>query len=96
MNKIPVGTKTKKMIRKRSAGSTLCYGFFLKECEEVPINVSFSQVDNEALDGKTDLDVPGYVQKVTFGELTFFAYPLENSGEPHTPNKQLTSVFSNF
>lgn len=39
------------------------------------------QVDSVQLSGRTLLSVPGYEQKVEFGTLFTFAYPLEGQGE---------------
>lgn len=38
------------------------------------------QVEEVELTGPTDLHVPGYKAKVTFGQLIKFAYPLSDSG----------------
>ncbi|KAH3675103.1 hypothetical protein WICMUC_002935 [Wickerhamomyces mucosus] len=39
------------------------------------------EVDNKDIKGKTLISVPGYDEKVEFGVLTSFAYPIENSDE---------------
>ena len=39
------------------------------------------QVDKVELTGRTLRNVPGYTDKVEFGVLVFFAYPVEGSGE---------------
>ena len=39
------------------------------------------QVDDLQLDGITLLDVPGYAEKVEFGAMKEFAYPVEGSEE---------------
>lgn len=49
----------------------------------VKLNTAISnlEVDNKDVKGKTLLSVPGYDQKIEFGVLTSFAYPIENSDE---------------
>ncbi|CCH42403.1 valyl-tRNA synthetase [Wickerhamomyces ciferrii] len=49
----------------------------------VHLNTALSnlEVDNKEIPGKTLLSVPGYDEKVEFGVLTSFAYPVENSDE---------------
>jgi valyl-tRNA synthetase len=39
------------------------------------------QVDKKELTGKTMLAVPGYKEKVEFGTLISFAYPVEGTGQ---------------
>lgn len=39
-----------------------------------------AEVDKVELEGRTMLSVPGYDQKVEFGQLVSFAYRVENSG----------------
>jgi valyl-tRNA synthetase len=39
------------------------------------------QVDKKELTGRTFLPVPGYKDKVEFGVLISFAYPVEDSGK---------------
>jgi valyl-tRNA synthetase len=41
----------------------------------------FIQVDKKEISGRTLLPVPGYDDKVEFGVLVHFAYPLEDSDE---------------
>ncbi|XP_067829865.1 LOW QUALITY PROTEIN: valine--tRNA ligase, mitochondrial [Heptranchias perlo] len=43
--------------------------------------ISDIEVESRALSGRTDITVPGYQEKVTFGELVNFAYLTEDSGE---------------
>ncbi|CAC5357040.1 VARS [Mytilus coruscus] len=43
--------------------------------------ISDIEVDNVPIEGKTLLKVPGYDNKVEFGILTSFAYPVEGGGE---------------
>jgi valyl-tRNA synthetase len=43
--------------------------------------ISDIEVDKRELSGRTLLDVPGYDEKVEFGVLISFAYPVEDSGE---------------
>lgn len=50
--------------------SGACLGFFL-----------LWQVDKVELTGRTLRNVPGYTDKVEFGVLVFFAYPVEGSGD---------------
>ena len=38
------------------------------------------QVDKKDLTGRTLLAVPGYTEKIEFGVLISFAYPVEDSG----------------
>ncbi|ODQ57946.1 hypothetical protein WICANDRAFT_95032, partial [Wickerhamomyces anomalus NRRL Y-366-8] len=49
----------------------------------VRLNTAISnlEVDNKEIKGRTLLSVPGYDEKVEFGVLTSFAYPVENSDE---------------
>ena len=49
----------------------------------VKLNTAISnlEVDNKDVKGRTLLSVPGYDEKVEFGVLTSFAYPIENSDE---------------
>lgn len=49
----------------------------------VKMNTALSnlEVDNKDVKGKTLLSVPGYDQKIEFGVITSFAYPIENSDE---------------
>lgn len=49
----------------------------------VQLNTAISnlEVDNKDVKGRTLLSVPGYDEKVEFGVLTSFAYPIENSDE---------------
>lgn len=39
------------------------------------------QVDSKELSGQTMLSVPGYDNKVEFGSMLTFAYPVEGHGE---------------
>lgn len=39
------------------------------------------QVDSKELSGQTMLSVPGYENKVEFGTMLTFAYPVEGHGE---------------
>jgi valyl-tRNA synthetase len=41
----------------------------------------FIKVDKKEVNGRTLLPVPGYEEKVEFGVLVHFAYPLEDSEE---------------
>jgi valyl-tRNA synthetase len=41
------------------------------------------KVEQKELPGRTLLSVPGYDQKVEFGVITSFAYPIEGSGACH-------------
>jgi len=49
----------------------------------VHLNTAISnlEVDNKEIKGRTLLSVPGYDNKIEFGVLTSFAYPVENSDE---------------
>lgn len=49
----------------------------------VKLNTALSnlEVDNKDVKAKTLLSVPGYDEKIEFGVLTSFAYPIENSDE---------------
>jgi len=38
------------------------------------------QVDKKEIPGRTLLSVPGYEQKIEFGVLIHFTYPIEGSG----------------
>ena len=40
----------------------------------------FLQVDNISVSKRTLLDIPGYKDKVEFGALTSFAYPVVDKG----------------
>lgn len=52
------------------------------------------QVENIELSGRTLLDVPGYQDKVEFGVLHSFAYPVEGSGEDPDICVNLNFMFS--
>ena len=41
------------------------------------------QVDSVTVEGRTKRQVPGYEDGVEFGVLCSFAYPVEDSGDPH-------------
>lgn len=41
----------------------------------------FHQVDSKELAGQTMLSVPGYKNKVEFGTILSFAYPVDGHGE---------------
>ena len=43
--------------------------------------VVLTEVDKVELEGRTMLSVPGYDNKIEFGQLVSFAYRVENSGE---------------
>lgn len=43
--------------------------------------ISDIEVDKKELTGRTLLPVPGYKDKVEFGVLVSFAYPVEGSGK---------------
>ncbi len=43
--------------------------------------ISDIEVDKIPLKGRTQLSVPGYTEKIEFGTLTSFAYPIKNSQE---------------
>jgi valyl-tRNA synthetase len=49
--------------------------------EELKLVFFTLQVDKKEISGRTFLPVPGYDEKVEFGVLVHFAYPLENSDE---------------
>jgi hypothetical protein len=44
-----------------------------------------SQVEKKELTGRTMIAVPGYKDKVEFGVLVSFAYPVEGSGNKADP-----------
>ena len=48
---------------------------------EVLCCVVLTEVDKVELEGRTMLSVPGYDNKIEFGQLVSFAYRVENSGE---------------
>ncbi|KAI3406287.2 VAS1 [Candida oxycetoniae] len=52
----------------------------------VKLNTAISnlEVDNKNISGKTLLSVPGYDNKIEFGTLTSFSYPVEDSDEKVT------------
>ncbi|CAK9438293.1 uncharacterized protein LODBEIA_P25170 [Lodderomyces beijingensis] len=52
----------------------------------VKLNTAISnlEVDNKNIAGRTLLSVPGYDDKIEFGTLTSFSYPVENSDEKLT------------
>ncbi|CAN6601249.1 hypothetical protein TRVA0_001S10088 [Trichomonascus vanleenenianus] len=50
-------------------------------CTALNTTLSNLEVDNKEIPGKTLLSVPGYDEKVEFGVLTSFAYPVEGSDE---------------
>lgn len=43
--------------------------------------ISDIEVDHIRVTGKTDIEIPGYKKKVTFGQIVDVAYELEDSGE---------------
>ncbi len=43
-------------------------------------SLCLTQVDKKELPGRTLLPVPGYSEKVEFGVLVSFAYPVEDTG----------------
>ena len=47
-------------------------------CCTLKTAISDIEVDYMDLDTATELPVPGYAEKVEFGALTSFAYPLED------------------
>lgn len=53
--------------------------------------MSFRQVEQKQLTGRTLLNVPGYdlKEKFEFGVITSFAYPIEGSGIPFSFSHQL-------
>lgn len=50
-------------------------------CVALNTTLSNLEVDNKEIAGRTLLPVPGYDEKVEFGVLTSFAYPVEDSDE---------------
>lgn len=50
-------------------------------CVALNTTLSNLEVDNKDIAGRTLLEVPGYTEKVEFGVITSFAYPIENSDE---------------
>ncbi|KAL1671933.1 tRNA synthetases class I-domain-containing protein, partial [Schizophyllum commune] len=50
-------------------------------CVRLNTTLSNLEVDQKALNGREFLSVPGYKEKVEFGVITSFAYPIENSDE---------------
>ncbi|KZV99018.1 hypothetical protein EXIGLDRAFT_763016 [Exidia glandulosa HHB12029] len=50
-------------------------------CTILNTTLSNLEVENEELPGRQFLSVPGYTDKVEFGVLTLFAYPIEGSDE---------------
>lgn len=50
-------------------------------CVALNTTLSNLEVDNKEIEGRTALSVPGYSDKVEFGVITSFAYPVENSDE---------------
>uniref|UniRef100_A0A060TC23 Valine--tRNA ligase, mitochondrial n=1 Tax=Blastobotrys adeninivorans TaxID=409370 RepID=A0A060TC23_BLAAD len=50
-------------------------------CVALNTTLSNLEVENKEIPGKTLLSVPGYQDKVEFGVITSFAYPVENSDE---------------
>ena len=49
----------------------------------VMCKVLMLQVDSVMVEGRTKRQVPGYEDGVEFGVLSSFAYPVEDSGDPH-------------
>ena len=49
----------------------------------VMCKVLMSQVESVTVEGRTKRQVPGYEDGVEFGVLCSFAYPVEDSGDPH-------------
>lgn len=50
-------------------------------CVQLNTTLSNLEVDQEPLEGRTLLSVPGYDEKIEFGAITSFAYPIEGSDE---------------
>ena len=57
-----------------------CLWVFDNHCIFQQVYVCF-KVDKKEITGRTLLPVPGYEEKVEFGVLVHFAYPLEDSDE---------------
>lgn len=64
--------------------------YYLFNCSTCIMNIStvkvfvfffFHQVDSKELAGQTMLSVPGYKNKVEFGTILSFAYPVDGHGE---------------
>ena len=53
-------------------------------CTALGTSLSNLEVDNEEIDKRTLLNVPGYDRKVEFGVLTYFKYPIAGSNETIT------------
>src|SRR5271170_2359076 len=50
-------------------------------CTALATSLSNAEVENEDIERRTLLDVPGYERKVEFGVLTYFKYPLKEGKE---------------
>ena len=50
-------------------------------------------MDKKEIDGRSFIAVPGYDEKVEFGVLVLFAYPVEDSGEFVYVNKVKIGLF---
>ena len=49
-------------------------------CTKLNTSLSNLEVENEDLQGRTLLDVPGYERKIEFGVLTYFYYEIDGTG----------------
>lgn len=56
-------------------------GRLVNWCTRLNTALSNLEVDNQEINGRTLLDVPGYERKVEFGVLTHFKYPIDGTDE---------------